>query len=171
MKPGIGSKAKGSSFELKVCKALSAWLTNGERTDILRRTVGSGAQYTRAAGNSGEPGDIGPNDPEAFPFTNRFVIECKHWKKIELIDMLWGKKHGLRVAMDKVRQEARQANREWVLIARQNLRPTLVFIASTPQLRYHAQQSVKYHQLFNGTVLLFRLDDFLTLKPPHELPW
>lgn len=169
---GAGSKNKGSSFERFVCQSLSKWLTAGARNDVLRRTVGSGGQFTRAKSTKGEPGDIGPNDPLAFEFMARFVIECKHWKKLDLIDNLWDDKHALMLAVNKVRGEARGLNREWMLIARQNHRPTLLFIAATPYLKCLAQNKIQYHALFGGTVLLMRFEDFVESIPvPGVTTW
>ena len=165
MKPGAG-KQKGSNFEREVAAELSKWISK-TRTDLFRRTVLSGGQFTQSKNARGEPGDLGPNDPKAFPFISRFVVECKHWAYLELIDVIW-KNHELYSALLKVQKEAKDANKEWMLIARQNRRPTLLFLpvkAVTPS----AYNQVDWHALFNGTIYVFKFADYLAQVPPSEV--
>ena len=166
MRPG-GSKEKGSEFERKVGRDLSLWLSRGRRSDLFRRTVLSGGQWTAAAQRQtqrGEPGDLGANHPAAFEFLDKFVIECKHWKSIDLIDVIW-RGHDLYKAMVKVQKEADSVGRNWMLIARQNLRPTLLFFPVPTEYDYEPPCS--WHKLFNGTVYLVKFEDFLKEADPE----
>jgi len=161
MRPG-GGKEKGSNFEREIAALLSLWISNNERNDLFRRTVLSGGQYTQGIGKRGEPGDLGPNHPLAFAFIDKFVVECKTWAYLELIDVVWGK-HALYDAMMKVKQEAESSLKSWMLIAKQNRRPTLVFFPVEAVFYFSADVFLteQWHTLFNGSVYMFRLNDLV----------
>lgn len=74
--------AKGSSFENKVAKEISFWLSYGERGDIFYRTAGSGSRLTVRTKKGAPPpvncgGDICSMDPLGFPFLDFFHVEIK----------------------------------------------------------------------------------------------
>ena len=87
----MNSKNKGSSFERKICKELSLWITNNNRNDILWRSINSGAFATsrNKAGltTEGQEGDIQSIDPLGQDFIDKFTIELKHYKDIQLINI------------------------------------------------------------------------------------
>ncbi len=169
MKPGAG-KGKGSSFERKIGSQLSLWLSHGERHDLLCRTVGSGGQFTTACGKAGIPGDLRAQAGSvAFQFCDRFVIECKHWRKLDMVQFLQGQ-GDLYKALEKVKQEAFTTCRSWMLVAKQNNRPTFLFMPQDIECdRYIFPLPIVAHRLFNDTVILFQLDAFLKLVKPEEL--
>lgn len=175
-------KAKGSSFERDTARELSLWLSKGERPDLLRRTVLSGGQFTNFAkrakyGKSlGEAGDLGPNHPDAQVLTDKVVIECKHWKVVDFYQVLW-RKGLLYDALMKVKGEGGSIGKSWVLIARQNNRPTLIFFpvpvfidAPRPAGGLFIRPvgripAFPHHKVFNGKIYLAHFDDFLTMSP------
>src|SRR5581483_12100766 len=83
-----GGKEKGSQYEREIGYKLSLWLSNGARKDILCRTVGSGAQFTFSKSVRGIPGDLRSQHELGDLFCQKFVLECKHWKDLELIRFL-----------------------------------------------------------------------------------
>lgn len=84
MKKGAG-KAKGSSFERKIAKALSMWLTAGQDDKQLIRSVLSGGwQGAREVNGWRQVGDLAPNGPVGERFRKLFAVECKHRRDINL---------------------------------------------------------------------------------------
>jgi hypothetical protein len=155
--PGMGS-LKGSAFEREIGADLSMWVSSGTRNDLFARTVLSGGQWTMSSCSPsfvrrGQAGDIGPNHPLAFEFLSKFVLECKHWAFLELDYFIW-EKHDLYEAMQKVVYEADCCQKHWMLICRENFRPTLAIFAAPTNPAPLAL--VKWHGLFAGTVYLVR---------------
>lgn len=88
MKPGAG-KIKGSSFERLIAKRLSLWLSSGARHDLLWRSAMSGGratiQLSQGIINKTQTGDLTAIDKLAYEFTERFLVELKHYKDLDLI--------------------------------------------------------------------------------------
>ena len=166
MKPGAG-KNKGSSFERDTAERLSLWLSDGEQRDLLARSEGSGARFTCSTkrGNPvGAAGDLMAVHPLAWKFCSEYVIECKHWRDLELHAFLFN--YGLLYdALKKVMEEASSQKKQWMLIAKQNHKQTLLFISPL----YFKPEEITVHNLFHGSVWLVRLEDFLKHITPHKL--
>lgn len=121
---------KGPDFERLIAKRLSHWITSGERDDLFTRNVLSGGQFTfssRKGKARGRAGDIVSSDPLAFPFCEKVVVECKHWRDLDLISF-FHQRGELFQAICKVERQARDCGKNWMLIARQNNKPVLLFI-------------------------------------------
>lgn len=164
MKAGQG-KLKGGEYERIIGYKLSLWLSRGQRKDLLCRTVGSGAQFTFAQTRNqiaGIPGDLRSQDPLADEFCKRYVIECKFWRDLELIRFL-NKQGELYEAYLKVKKEAEQLNKKWMLIARQNRRPDILF-SSSPGFFLPGE-----HHLFSEDCYMYQLDFFLEKVTPEIL--
>lgn len=86
MKAG-GGKSKGSSFERKMCKALSLWITNGTMDSALWRTSLSGGRATvrgaRRKTSHHISGDICAVHSAGESFINMFYIECKFYRAFD----------------------------------------------------------------------------------------
>jgi hypothetical protein len=176
MQPGAG-KGKGSSFEREIGAALSLWLSNGERDDLITRTVISGGQFTQSikSGNArGCAGDLMSADPRCNPFFNQFVIECKWWKDIDLYRLLFprptskAENHELMAALLKVRQEAEKSNKPlWMLVARQNFQRTIAFVPTSPHLKsVLVTGEVAHHEIFDRSMMIFDFYTFLERVQP-----
>ena len=86
MKPG-GGKHKGTAWEREVCKRLSLWVSHGKDPDLFWRSAISGGRATvlLTKGRSIKPaGDICSVDPNGHKLTDRYFIECKHERDLEL---------------------------------------------------------------------------------------
>lgn len=179
MKPG-GGKSKGGGFERDVGAKLSLWISGGQRKDLICRTVGSGAQFTTSKYSKGNPGDLMAQHAQAFPLFNKWVIECKFWKSLDMIRFL-SKEGELYNALNKVYNEAQSSNKRWMLIAKQNHKKEMIFMPSTllfPKVNSGIekgfQKTIKpgkvldYHTLFSDSVDMFVLDDFLE-SVEHDL--
>jgi hypothetical protein len=160
-----GGKAKGNAFEIEVGQWLSWWITEPlgpkdqkselrQRNDIFCRSVLSGGQFTVMSKREklvGNAGDLQPNHELAFPFCRKFVIECKTWEYLYILDFLM-KKGDLYSALNKVMEEAHLNKKFWLLIARQTRKPMLALFAMPPDPSVLALSS--WHSLFNGTVCM-----------------
>src|SRR5262245_18820103 len=86
------SKAKGSSFERYCCKALSLWVTGGVSKECFWRAALSGGRATAAMRRGDNPhpvsGDIAAVQAAGHILTDRFHIECKHLKNMELTSFI-----------------------------------------------------------------------------------
>lgn len=124
MRPG-GGKAKGSSFERAVCKALSLWVTYNERDDVLWRSALSGGRFTTSrkkkdSGLEHVAGDICAVHSDGYAFVDFFYIECKFYKKFDwhrLLDDHAGVLAGFWIDTCKKAQDVKKSP---LLIFRQN---------------------------------------------------
>ena len=126
---GRASKAKGSGFEREVCRVLSLHVTGGGRDDLFWRSAMSGGRATRAH-RKGKTlahvaGDICAVDAAGEEFIKQFYVECKFYRDLNLTSffvarkgLLWG--FWLRAVV-----EAARYKKYPLLIAKQNLVPTL----------------------------------------------
>ncbi len=84
-----GGKPKGTRFEREVCKALSLWISRGEREDIFWRSAMSGGRATVRAKSGiqlkAQAGDISPISALGELLLEHFVIECKSYKDLEVL--------------------------------------------------------------------------------------
>lgn len=128
MKAG-GGKAKGSSFERKICAQLSLWITQGEKEDCLWRSAMSGGRAT-VAHKKGQvvrqAGDICAVSPEGHQLADIVFIECKHVKDLALEGFFISGKNTLANFWRVAVQQAKRHNKTPLLIARQNRLPDLV---------------------------------------------
>lgn len=129
MKGGAG-KAKGSAFERAVCKQLSLYLSRGERDDLMWRSALSGGRATVrlrddiVTGN--QAGDISAIAPGAFEFCDRYFVECKHYRALQIDRGFLCGTGSLIKFWRKAEFEASRYDKKPLLIARQNFLPTLL---------------------------------------------
>ena len=125
----MNGKQKGSSFERKICKALSLWITDGAREDCFWRSAMSGGRAT-VAGRKGtdlrrQAGDITATSPEGHKLTDHFYIECKHYRSLDYDLFLFGKGNLFKFWKVALR-EAQRYNKTPLLIVKQNRVQTMV---------------------------------------------
>jgi len=129
MSNGGKSKAKGSAFERKICKDLSLWITDDERDDLFWRSSNSGGRATivnKEGGKHTQSGDISAIHPLGHQFIETFVIECKHYKNIQLEAFIFNGTGVFKEFWKQVRRDARKSKKHPLLIAKQNNRPILL---------------------------------------------
>lgn len=128
MKAG-GGKGKGAAFEREVCKRLSLWLSHGLRDDLLWRSAMSGGRATIQLRsnkiNRAQSGDISAVDQLAYAFCDRNFVEIKHYGDLSIARGLVSQVGALYNFWVVACREALRYNQQPVLIARQNLYPTL----------------------------------------------
>jgi hypothetical protein len=131
-----GGKQKGSKFERQVCKDLSLWITNGQREDCLWRSAISGGRATVASrkGKSvRQGGDICAVSPEGHGLADRFFMECKFVKDLNLAEFLIKGTGLLAQFWKKARTEAIRDKKIPMIIAKQNNFPPLVILPANHQ--------------------------------------
>jgi hypothetical protein len=173
MKPG-GSSRKGGKFERQICKDLSLWLTKGQRSDLLWRTSLSGGratiQHRKGLVNIAQLGDIGAIDPEGCRLTDRFVVETKHVKSLDLPGAFLKRTGALMRFWRKLLPVAHQHNRHPFIVARQNGMPIILVVTSagSASLRLNrAKELAVFHDNRSHTDLCFFLfSDLLKSKCP-----
>jgi hypothetical protein len=174
-----GGKEKGSAFERAIGAALSLWITAGERKDLFSRNVLSGGRFTNALKNDdklGIPGDLMAAHPLAFDFLAGHVIECKHYKDLNLDAFLFDqqRKSFLIQVFDHTKAQGQAIGGLWpLIIAKQNMRPTILLcesqigellLAAIPQ-RTRRAPTLWHHKLQRGRLYMFLLDDVLQQVP------
>lgn len=161
-----GGKQKGAGFEREVCVALSQWLSKGKRKDLLWRSAMSGGRATLGL-RKGEKylsqgGDVSAIDPMGAVLTERFCIEIKFYKDLDLTG-LWFGRGALHNFWVKARDDARKYGKEPMLIAKQNRYDTLVLVSVRSPM---ATSSVVRWR--NDTVAVGLFDEML--KTPYVVP-
>lgn len=129
MKQG-GGKQKGNSFENKVARMLSIWISSGENKDLFCRSPASGAKATinfkLGEMYSDQAGDIIATGDKGFALTSVFFLECKHYQNLNIDGLIYGTKSGIIEFWNKAHKESIQHNRLPMLIARQNNKPIIL---------------------------------------------
>jgi hypothetical protein len=131
MKKGHGNR-KGGSFERWLAVQLSLWVSQGKRRDCFWRTALSGGRATIAkrmgVDLAHQAGDIGAIHPLGHALTSHFFPEGKHYKNLQIDNFLLKQKGPLWKFWLKASKEAKKHNKEPMLIARQNNKPTLLIV-------------------------------------------
>ena len=131
MKAGAG-KRKGSSFERATCKALSLWISGGERDDLLWRSAMSGGRATVGLKSgqirTAQAGDITAIDSLGERLLDHVVIECKSYRDIQLFSGIANDQGKLRFWWDDLRRHAAAFGKAPMLVVRQNSMPTLCLL-------------------------------------------
>lgn len=132
MSPIKSPKQKGSSFERKICKDLSLWVSDGKRDDLFWRSAISGGRATvrakKGQTTANQAGDITATDPMGYILTDSFVCECKHYKDLEWSSFIYGKGF-IWKTWEKLLAEAVENNKMPFLIVKQNNQPEIVFFS------------------------------------------
>lgn len=155
MKAG-GGKQKGSKFEREVCRDLSLWVTHGDDPNLFWRSAISGGRATvlLSKGRSIKPaGDICAVDPNGHKLTDRYFIECKHNRNLELHRFLVHEGKLWRYWEVCVKQ-ALAHRRSPMLVAKQDRFPTLMLLISG-----RLRQPYPLGEL--GPVAIYRFDDVM----------
>lgn len=150
---GGRGKRKGSKFERQICKALSLWVSNGEKTDVFWRSAMSGGRATvhaRKGTKIRQAGDICAVAPEGNNLCDTWFIECKNVKDLGLASFMTANKGPLAKHWKKACKQAEEHERYPMLIIRSN-GPILVFtykshldVHTTPQATIHSQHCAIY---------------------------
>ena len=145
----VNGKQKGSGFERECCKELSLWITDGKMEDCLWRSAMSGGRATVARRKGQmvrQSGDICAVSPEGHILTDKWFIECKNYRRLQLDQFLVKGTGDLATFWKKACEEAARDSKDPMLIAKQNSWPTLI-IGRPNHLSHWAQPLIR-HELF-----------------------
>jgi hypothetical protein len=120
-----GGKQKGAAFERLICKALSLWVTGGKRGDVFWRSAMSGGRATIYT-DVRQCGDICAVAPEGAPLVERYFIECKAYRDLQIGSWVITDKGNLAQFWKETKDQAEIHHREPLLIFRQNGWPTMM---------------------------------------------
>lgn len=166
-----GSKQKGASFEREICVALSSWISAGKRKDLFWRSAMSGGRAT-LANRKGEKlasqgGDVSAIDPLGAPLTDRFCIEIKFYRDLDLA-AFWLGFGTLQRFWERASEDATNYGKEPMLIAKQNRYPTLVIVRATSMAAN--PRLVRWRSISNNAAVA-RFDDMIKLPYRNLMRW
>lgn len=156
MKAG-GGKRKGSSFEREVCAMLSLFVTKGVRRDVFWRSSMSGGRSTvarkrRPSLKRGKQdlahvaGDICAVHPEGTAFVDRYFVECKHYRDMQVGHAVMNGSGRLVSFFEVAFKNAWELHKDPLLIFKQDRSP--IMVASTmfgfDSLNWSAATAINY---------------------------
>lgn len=128
-----GGKTKGAALERQIAKTLSLWLSDGEREDLLWRSSMSGGRATVASKKgkklSAQVGDLSGIDELGHQFISRYIVECKHYKSLNVEALFFGAQGRARGYCEfwrKLVKEAEDHRKHPLLVAKQNQKPITI---------------------------------------------
>jgi hypothetical protein len=129
-----GGKRKGARQEREVCRELSLWATNGERTDVFWRSSQSGGRATThlKVGRKllTQAGDVSAIDPIGVMLLRLVIIEIKHYRDLQIHQGFLQDTGNLYSFWLKLREQCKHYTRAPLLIGRQNNQPAFCLISA-----------------------------------------
>jgi hypothetical protein len=142
----VNSKQKGSAFEREICKKLSLWVSEGNYDDLFWRSAMSGGRATvrtkKGQITSSGHGDITAVSPKGNILTDKFVIECKHYKDLEWSAFIYGKGF-IWKTWDKLSGDSYVNSKQPFLILKQNMQKVVVVFNPDTKRRLEANFNLR----------------------------
>lgn len=159
----MNGKAKGSAFERWTARELSLWLTGGkEGKQLIRSVLSGGWSAGQQDRDFRQVGDLAPNGPAGERFRQKFAVECKHRREIDLYGV-WTRKDALVEWWEKLLGECKRAKVAPMLIFRSNRCPTMVGMKKLPA-------GIQEYAYFSRLgMYVFSFEAFLTTVTPQDL--
>lgn len=136
MKAGAGA-AKGYAYEREVCRALSLWVSGGEKEDCLWRSARSGGRATvgKSKGKllEAHAGDIVATSKEGHALTDNWFVECKRYNDLQYAAFMLKGEGKLASFWHVACKEAESFNKLPMLIAREDRGRTTLLISTCVQ--------------------------------------
>lgn len=180
-----GGKQKGAAFERQICKQLSRWVSGEEREDIFWRSAMSGGRATVMLKSNkkarAQVGDVSAVDSAGQIFIDKFYVECKFLKDLNLGAFITRQSLGgiVQIWRDLIGDSA-QYDKFPFLVAKQNQYPTLLILDGRGEAIFrpygHARETNSVFKTLTVTVPLENMhihlfDRFLiAAKPPKAKP-
>lgn len=169
----VNSKQKGSAYERQVCKQLSGWVTGGARSDVFWRSAMSGGRATITLA-SAQAGDISAVHPLGHVLTEKFIIECKHVRDLNIQGLFFYSKAGINDYWQKLLADCNKYGKLPMLIAKQNRQFPLLFLEPTGEKIFAAPNSrmmnnCKICEFKQYYLRVFRFEQFLNDVNPAGL--
>lgn len=147
MRAGAG-KAKGATYERKICTQLSLWVSDGKKDDVFWRSAMSGGRATvrskagkKATGHVA--GDICAVHQLGHEFCDYFFVEAKHYNDLGLQRLLATGKGNVADFWRICLAQAKEHGKEPFLVAKQNLIPPLLLLRGSAIERLQLVDLVK----------------------------
>jgi len=130
---------KGPPFERQMCKALSLWISGGERDDVFWRTAMSGGRATiglaRGIRRDAQAGDVGAIDPLGNRLLDHVVVELKDYRDVGLFTGITNDGGKLYRFWRELQAKASAFERRPLLIARQAGMPIICLLSGPTALQ------------------------------------
>jgi len=166
----VHSQRKGAIFERKIAKDISLWLTDGERGDLIRRSIMSGGRYTVAYKKGDDiyrdqAGDlsIAGNDKNVESFLSWFVVELKHYKDLQWDSFIYGKSKTQSVLSfwQKLVKESKKVDKLPFMVVKQNNRDALCILCTDGLYKLHCGDLVNFVSVKYDCCIM-KFDDLIT---------
>lgn len=175
-KKKFGSKAKGSKFEIDICRRLSKWIQGEERPELFWRSSQSGGRATiarRKGQKTKVDGDIMAIDSKGEFFTNLFFIENKSYRMINLTFFHEGKGEVTKW-WTKLLQQSSEAKKLPLLIYKANGTKNYLVLEYQEKVFEELSLDVLSSQIVikknpNPKIYIFLLEEFLTKVSANEV--
>jgi hypothetical protein len=155
---------KGANWERNLARLFSKWLTGRATPPVLWRSTQSGGWKHRGASNAG---DLSANGEEGQALIDQWVIEAKHWNKIDFWHVFSRPETSDLVKWwIKVSQEAVELEKLPMLIVKRDYYPPLIGIPG--ELCEIEGHSIRVSGLncVHSSVTFYELDKFFDqIKP------
>lgn len=165
-------KAKGSAFERRVCKALSLWVSAGEREDLFWRSAMSGGRATvgrkQGKDHARHAGDISATSREGHVLTDKWYVECKFYKDLDILAAFVNGNGKLAKFWREAVSQASHYKRMPMLIAKQNITATLVLVPTAHLLNPYGSAMYPRARLGHSDILRA---DILEFEGMCKLPF
>lgn len=163
----MNSKSKGNSFERKISKLLSKWISRNETDNALWRVIDSGSRFTKLKNKNQDilknrSGDITFLDEEYKWFTDLFSIEVKFYKNLNLETFLFKGTGKINDFWKQVTNQCIDNNKIPLLIVKQNYMPEICLTNDKGYHFFGNKYFVYYRQM---NIYFYNLQDILNINP------
>lgn len=149
-----GGKGKGNEFERKICKAISEKWSNGAWKDLCWRATTSGGRATiTKTKTKGYHGDICAVSPLIEPLFDKYCFELKHYKDLDIAQVLRTGKSQLLVFWRQALRAAVASDRIPLLIYKVNYLPEMLVFPARFLSRFKPLVNKQIPAIFVGQSL------------------
>lgn len=164
MKSGAG-KRKGGTYERKIARKLSLWITQGKNENGLWRSSSSGAMATinkkKGSINPYQCGDLCAVSPDCYKFAKQIYVEIKFYKKLNIANFIFDRPSILKKFWNTATKEAESYNKEPIIIAKENNFPELIIFRKTLFDNTLPKKVFTKVEIKNEEIYIALLDEFL----------
>jgi hypothetical protein len=146
------------------------WMSRGERPDLFFRNPASGGAFTLSLAKGqafGFGGDVAAGHPLAHSFLEHFYVEAKHWRTLGLETLLLGRGGDFLAITKTAERQAKQVHRHFMVVAKQNFRPTLLVMPNEVGMKVLSGKVTVYHTLCSGAYFAGLFDEMLQVDPVY----
>jgi hypothetical protein len=154
----VDSKRKGSSNEKEIARLLTNWITGKPKPEIFWKIGSSGSKFTQDIKHNvvgSMSGDIVAIDEKGAILTNKFSIECKHYKTCDFLPLLRGNGDVLKW-WQQCYNDAVEANKHPMLIFKRNNFERIIGLPFNYESFFQHEPKIMFkNDLYNVVFVLF----------------